>query len=159
MAHRTEFGRSLISGQWAAAEFATLAQLWNDGLPVPYPVQLDGQELLMELVGRAGAAAPRLAQTRPGPGEAREWFGQLHRAMRGLAARGWAHGDLSAYNILVDDERVVLIDWPQVVDIVGNPHGMEYLHRDCVNVCAWFARAGLDVDAEELFADLIAEAY
>ena len=27
--------------------------------------------------------------------------------MRGLAARGWAHGDLSAYNVLVDDGRVV----------------------------------------------------
>lgn len=159
MAHRTEFGRDLLSGQWAAAEFATLAQLWNDGLPVPYPVQLDGRELLMELIGGAGMAAPRLAQMRPSRDEAGEWFEQLQRAMRGLAARGWAHGDLSAYNVLIDDGRVVLIDWPQVVDVVGNPRGLDYLHRDCVNVCAWFVRAGLDVDAEELFADLIAEVY
>ena len=159
MARRTDFGRELVTAQWAGAEFATLCELWQDGLPVPYPVSLDAQELLMELVGGSGTAAPRLAQTRPTPDEAEDWFAQLRRAMRGLAARGWAHGDLSAYNVLVDDGRVVLIDWPQVVDIVGNPRGMEYLQRDCVNVCTWFARAGVEVDPETLFAELVAEVF
>lgn len=156
MARRTEFGRELVTAQWAGAEFATLSQLWQDGLPVPYPVSLDGQELLMELIGGSGVAAPRLAQTRPTPAEAADWFAQLRRAMRALAARGWAHGDLSAYNVLVDDGRLVLIDWPQVV---GNPRGPEFLQRDCVNVCTWFTRAGLEVDPEELFAELVAEVY
>ena len=40
MARRTEFGRELLSGQWAAAEFAALGALWTAGAPVPYPVQL-----------------------------------------------------------------------------------------------------------------------
>lgn len=93
------------------------------------------------------------------PELAADLYDQLTRAMARLAARGWAHGDLSAYNVLVDDGRVVLIDWPQVVDIVGNPRGLEFLHRDCVNVCTWFARAGVACDAEELFADLVSQAY
>lgn len=159
MARRTEFGRELAGVQWASAEFATLCELWQDGLPVPYPVSLDGQELLMELIGGSGVAAPRLAQTRPTTDEADDWLAQLRRAMRGLAARGWAHGDLSAYNVLVDDGRIVIIDWPQVVDIVGNPRGLEYLQRDCANVCTWFTRAGLDVDPEALFAELVAEVF
>ena len=71
MARRTAFGRDLLSGQWAAAEFAALARLWADGVAVPYPVQLVGTELLLEFVGTPdGTAAPRLAQLRPGPGPA-----------------------------------------------------------------------------------------
>ena len=71
MARRTEFGRDLLAGQWAAAEFAALARLWSDGVAVPYPVSLAGSELLLEFVGSPdGSAAPRLAQLRPDPGRA-----------------------------------------------------------------------------------------
>ena len=61
-------------------------------------------------------------------------------AVLALGAAGYTHGDLSPYNILVDDGRVVLIDLPQVVDLVVNPQGLEYLARDCRNLCTWFAR-------------------
>ena len=71
--------------------------------------------------------------------------------MRALAANGQAHGDLSAYNLLVDDGRVVMIDLPQVVDVVSNPNGMEFLQRDCRNVCSWFGSRGHACDPEELF--------
>ena len=59
MARRTEFGRDLLAGQWAAAEFAALARLWADGVAVPYPVQLAGTELLLEFVGDARRRRPR----------------------------------------------------------------------------------------------------
>ena len=42
MERRTSYGRELLSGQWAAAEFAALSSLWQAGAPVPYPVQLSG---------------------------------------------------------------------------------------------------------------------
>ena len=51
MARRTEFGKEMIAGQWAGAEFGALGALWDLGLPVPYPVQLDGTEVLMEFIG------------------------------------------------------------------------------------------------------------
>jgi len=38
-----------------------------------------------------------------------------------------AHGDLSAYNVLVDGGRLVLIDLQQLVDVVANPRGPEFL--------------------------------
>jgi RIO kinase 1 len=70
MAGRTAFGRDLLAGQWAAAEFAALGLLWSDGVAVPYPVQVDGTELLIEFLGTDdGTAAPRLAQLRPDPDE------------------------------------------------------------------------------------------
>lgn len=40
-------------------------------------------------------------------------------------------------------------------DLRANPCGPDFLHRDCVNVCTWFARRGLDVDADELASHLI----
>ena len=160
MARRTDFGRELLAGQWAAAEFAALSQLWQAGAPVPYPVQLIGTELMMEFLGAPdGTAAPRLAQCRPEPGELADLYEQCVTAMRALAAAGCAHGDLSPYNLLVHEGRLLLIDLPQVVDVVANPRGPEFLRRDCENVCAWFERRGLpDVDVEELFGELMVEA-
>lgn len=149
MAHRTAFGRDLLAGQWAGAEFAALSRLWSDGVPVPYPVQCTGTELLMEFVGDAdGTAAPRLAQCRPDRDELCDLWHQLVDALLGLARRGLAHGDLSAYNVLVHrgpdrSPRLVLIDLPQVVDVVTNPRGPEFLARDVARIGEWFTARGL----------------
>jgi RIO kinase 1 len=160
LAKRTTYGRAVAAGQWAAAEFGALARLWELGSPVPYPVQLLDTELMLEFIGDAdGAAAPRLAQCRPAPDELADLFAQCMDAMRVLARAGWAHGDLSAYNMLVHDGRLVLIDLPQIVDVVANPQGAVYLERDCGNVCRWFSSHGLDTpDLDHLFGDLMAEA-
>ncbi len=156
----TRHGRAVAAGQWAAAEFDCLSRFWSAGLPVPYPVQLDGTELLMELVTLAdGSGAPRLAQTRPARPLLESCWSQLTDAMRAMAALGLAHGDLSAYNLLLAEDRLVMIDLPQVIDVVANPQGVEYLARDCRNVTAWFRARGLDVDADELLADLLAYAF
>ncbi|MFZ4720498.1 MAG: serine protein kinase RIO [Ilumatobacteraceae bacterium] len=157
MATRTAFGKDLIAQQWAAAEFAGLARLWLAGAPVPYPVQLDGTEMMMEFIGTSdGVAAPRLAQVATTRGEARDLFRQMVAALRMLADAGYAHGDLSAYNVLVHDGRLILIDLPQAVDVVGNPQGFEFLRRDCRNICTWFAGRDVDADADDLARDLAA---
>lgn len=157
METRTAFGRELIAGQWAAAEFGVLTRLWEVGAAVPYPVQLLGTELMMELIGDPdGSAAPRLAQLRPGRREATELFAQLREVLQRLADAGYAHGDLSAYNVLVHHGRLVLIDLPQAIDLVGNPQGFDYLHRDCTNICSWFAAHEVpEADAEELSSMLL----
>ena len=159
MARRTGFGKEMIATQWAGAEFGALGELWGMGLPVPYPVQLEGTEVLMEFIGTDdGRAAPRLAAARPAPDLLAELFEQCRRALLELALRGWAHGDLSPYNVLLHEERLVLIDWPQIVDIIGNPRGPEFLERDCHNMCTWFTARGLEVDEGMLFGDLMGAA-
>lgn len=158
MARRTEFGRELVSGQWAFAEFAALTRLWELELSVPYPIQLDGREMLMEFIGEGRVAAPRLAQARPPVDLLPSLFEQFRSTLVVLSREGWAHGDLSPYNVLLRGEQLVFIDWPQIVDIVGNPHGQDFLHRDAVNVCSWFTAKGHPADAELLFGDLMAAA-
>ncbi|MEU8297455.1 RIO1 family regulatory kinase/ATPase [Micromonospora sp. NPDC048909] len=150
MAGRTAFGRQMIAGQWAAAEFAALARLWEIGaergsISVPYPVQLRGTELMLEFLGdpEEGLAAPRLAQVRPDPAGLRDLWEQLVDALVVLARAGLAHGDLSPYNLLVHRDRLMMIDLPQVVDVVANPQGGEFLARDVRVVSTWFAARGL----------------
>jgi RIO kinase 1 len=156
------FGRLVAAGQWANAEWESLKLCWSLGLPVPYPVQLDGTELLMEWISVDGETAPRLAQSRPSPALLASYFDQLREAMATMAQHGIVHGDLSAYNLLAAGDRLVIIDLPQVVDLVGNPQGMDFLLRDCANVCAWFRAKGLDpevADEHALFSDLLATAF
>lgn len=162
MANRSSFGRNLIAEQWTVSEFAALCRLWVAGVAVPYPVQLEGTELLMEFVGDDdGVAAPRLAELRPDADRLRHLWHEMLAVLAGLAREGLAHGDLSAYNLLVADDAVVLIDLPQVVDLTINPAGPEFLARDVRNVVTWFAARGLppDVaDADDVTAMLLAEA-
>jgi RIO kinase 1 len=144
MASRTTAGREMIARQWASAEFAALGLLWQAGVAVPYPVQVLDTELLLEFIGEPdGTAAPRLAETRPQGGELADLWDQLVQALVTLARHGLAHGDLSAYNLLAHRGRLVLIDLPQVIDVIANPRGGEFLDRDAANVARWFTARGL----------------
>ena len=156
---KSTWGRQVAAGEWAVSEWDALKRLWEIGVPVPYPVQIDGTEILMEWITHDGETAPRLAQTRPEPGLLASYFDQLRGALATMAQAGLVHGDLSPYNTLAAGERLVVIDLPQIVDLVGNPQGMDFLMRDCTNMCTWFRARGLDVDEQELFGELMAHAF
>jgi RIO kinase 1 len=131
-------------------------------VPVPYPVQLAGTELLLEFIGNgAGSAAPRLAQLRPAEEVLSALWHQLMDALVLMAADGLTHGDLSPYNVLVHDGQLILIDLPQVVDVVANPQGLAFLRRDVAVMTKWFAAHGLQpevADTERVVELLVAEA-
>ena len=161
MAARTSFGREAIAGQWAVAEFTALCRLYERGVPVPYPVQILGTEVLLEFIGSpdGSSAAPRLAQLRQDTADLPDLWLQLVSALSTMARGGWAHGDLSAYNLLVHDGRLVVIDLPQIVDVVANPRGPEFLDRDAHNVATWFRQHGVaEADGDELAGLLRADA-
>jgi RIO kinase 1 len=165
MTRRTSFGKELIAGQWAAAEFGALSHLWEVGretglISVPYPVQLIGTELMLEFIGNweTGEAAPRLAQVRTDRDGLEDLWRQMTEALSVLARTQIAHGDLSPYNTLVHEGRLVIIDMPQIVDLIANPQGAEFLARDVRNVAGWFTSRGLPVDTEALIERLSYEA-
>lgn len=166
MSARTAFGRSAIAGQWAVAEFGALVRLWETAQQLevppftPYPVQILGTEILMEFIGTPdGIAAPRLASFRGSEKELLDLWDQLMLGIRVLARAGYAHGDLSPYNILVHDGRLVVIDLPQIVDVVANPQGKRFLARDVKNVLTWFTARGLTgVEEADVVAELCIEA-
>ena len=165
MTNRTSFGKELIAGQWAIAEFGALSRLWEIGtetglVRVPYPVQLIGTELMLEFIGdwETGEAAPRLAQVRADPDGLADLWRQMTDALSVLARAQVAHGDLSPYNTLVHDGQLVLIDLPQIVDVIANPQGADFIARDVRNVAAWFTQRGLSIDVDAVLEQLLYEA-
>lgn len=157
---KSTWGKVVATSEWAISEWSALGRCWQLGLPVPYPVQIDGTEILMEwITDDEGESAPRLAQTRPDRPLLSSYFDQLREALVTMVGAGIIHGDLSAYNLLAAGERLVIIDLPQIVDLAGNANALDFLMRDCANVCTWFKARGLEVDEHELFGDLLAHAF
>ncbi|GAA4367284.1 serine protein kinase RIO [Nocardioides caricicola] len=157
---KSTWGKIVATSEWAISEWTALNRCWQLGLPVPYPVQVDGTEILMEwITDDEGESAPRLAQTRPDPALLASYFDQLRESLATMVGAGIIHGDLSAYNLLAAGERLVIIDLPQIVDLAGNMNALDFLMRDCTNVCTWFRARGLDVDEHDLFGDLMAHAF
>jgi RIO kinase 1 len=157
--NRSSFGRQVIAGHWARAEFDALCLLHQLGAAVPYPVQILDTELLLEFLGEAdGSAAPRLAELAVRGGELESLWEQAVEMMILLASAGYAHGDLSAFNLLVHGDRLVMIDLPQLVDVVANPQGPSFLDRDASTVAGWFTSHGFATDSAALIERLHAEA-
>ncbi|WP_277605382.1 RIO1 family regulatory kinase/ATPase [Glycomyces sp. L485] len=156
MEKRTTFGLEQAAGRWAAAEFDALTRLHDAGVAVPYPVQILGTEVIMEFIGDDRVAAPRLAETRPDEAELESLWDQACENLRLMVEQGFAHGDLSSYNTVVHEGRLVVLDLPQIVDIYANPKGFQFLGRDVENLGSWFTARGLDrIEVDELLAELM----
>jgi RIO kinase 1 len=145
---------------WLLTEFDVLCRLWSVGAPVPYPVQKLNSEIMVELIGSPEEAAPRLVHAGLSRAQAAKAWTQLVEAMHLMARNGVVHGDLSPYNILWHEDRIVIIDFPQAVDPIAHAEGMSLLERDCTNVCDWFTRRGVETPSPgELFSEVLASAF
>ncbi|HEU5368843.1 MAG TPA: RIO1 family regulatory kinase/ATPase, partial [Ktedonobacterales bacterium] len=85
-------------------------------------------------------------------------FDRVLRNIELFLACDRVHGDLSEYNILYwPDARgaVTIIDFAQAVDPRYNLDDVfDLLARDIARVCRYFARYGVQADAEALAIDL-----
>ncbi len=149
------YGKRLLQDRWTGHEHDVMSRLWEEGVAVPYPVGYADAVYDIESVGALDGAAPQVTAARLGPDELDEAWAQLVIGLRTITTLGWAHGDLSAYNLLWWGDRLWFIDFPQAIDIAANPMGLDFVHRDAVNVCTWFAKRGVDADADDLFAELL----
>jgi RIO kinase 1 len=152
----SRYGHELAGKLWPIQEWTMLERAWNAGASVPYPVDRTDDGVLMEYIGDAEAAAPRLAQAGLERRGVLDAWQQLIDSLRALTAAGIVHADLSAYNLLWWQGRLVLIDLPQAVEFTTNADAYDLLHRDLANVAAWFARRGVEIDVEEVYAELLA---
>jgi RIO kinase 1 len=149
------YGKRLLQDRWMGHEHEIMTRLWHAGMAVPYPIAYDGNVFDLEYVGDDTQAAPQLQAARLDGDQLADAFEQLVAGLHVMVSEGYAHADLSAYNLLWWDHALWFIDFPQAIDIAANPQGVEFLHRDVLNISRWFAQRGLDVDGEELFADVL----
>jgi RIO kinase 1 len=79
----------------------------------------------------------------------------MHYVMRMLCV-GLVHGDLSEFNVLVDDYGPVIIDLPQAVDAAANNHAEWMLARDVHSITAYYAQYAPELQdtkyAQEIWA-------
>jgi RIO kinase 1 len=151
----SRFGHELAANMWPYIEKSTLDLAWKAGASVPYAVEQTEDGVLMEYVGARSGAAPRLANAGLSHQEAQSARDQLLDSLRALSGARIVHGDLSAYNMLWWKGRLVIIDFPQAVDSLSNPHAPDLLYRDLGNVHAWFERQHAGFDMEAVYVELI----
>ncbi|MBL0634028.1 PA4780 family RIO1-like protein kinase [Aeromonas dhakensis] len=131
----SKYGRKQHEEVWQNTEVDALFKLAAAGVRVPRPyVCLDGV-LLMELVTDAdGNVAPRLNDVALSHEQALADHARVIRYVVRMLCAGLIHGDLSEFNVLVDEEGPVIIDLPQVVDAAANNQAKAMLERDVDNM-------------------------
>ncbi|MBI3726944.1 MAG: serine protein kinase RIO [Burkholderiales bacterium] len=137
----TRYGRKMQEEVWQNAEVDALYRLAAAGVKVPKPYICFEGVLLMDLVTDAdGNAAPRLNDVELTPELARLYHAQLLHQVVLMLCAGVIHGDLSEFNILVDEEGPVIIDLPQAIDAASNTEAGVLLERDVNNLATYFGQ-------------------
>nr|CAA6808899.1 MAG: Kinase [uncultured Thiotrichaceae bacterium] len=137
----SKFGRSEQEEVWQSAEVDALYLLAEAGVRVPEPYGCTDGVLLMELVTDAeGNVAPRLNDVTMSEGKAIRDHAIVMRYVTRMLCAGLVHGDLSEFNVLVDDEGPVIIDLPQAVNAAGNNNARKMLERDIENITNYYAQ-------------------
>ena len=137
----SKFGRKQQEETWQTAEVDALFRLAAAGVRVPQPYDcLDGV-LLMELITDAdGEVAPRLGDVTMTAEKAIADHALVMQYIVRMLCVGLIHGDLSEFNVLVDEHGPVIIDLPQAVDAAGNNNAESMLTRDVNNMRRYYGQ-------------------
>jgi RIO kinase 1 len=137
----SKYGRKQQEETWQNAEVDALYLLANAGVRVPKPYGCFDGVLLMELVSdEAGNVAPRLGDVSMDEEQALEDHAVVMQYVVMMLCAGIVHGDLSEFNVLVDDYGPVIIDLPQAVDASANNNAEVMLARDIANMTTYYGQ-------------------
>ena len=137
----SKFGRSQQEEAWQTAEVDALYRLADAGVRVPKPYGCFDGVLLMELItDDEGNVAPRLNDVSMTSELALADHAIIMQYITRMLCAGIVHGDLSEFNVLVDDYGPVIIDLPQAVDAAGNNNARAMLERDINNMTTYYGQ-------------------
>jgi RIO kinase 1 len=140
MEKRSKYGRKQQEDVWQNAEVDALYKLARAGVRVPEAYGCFDGVLLMELVtSDDGEVAPRLNDVTMSAEQALEDHATMMRYVVQMLCAGIVHGDLSEFNVLVDDYGPVIIDLPQAVDAAANNHAENMLERDVNRITSYYS--------------------
>ncbi len=136
----SKFGRKQQEETWQNAEVNALYRLANAGVRVPQTYGCIDGVLLMELItDKNGDVAPRLVDVSMTAQQALEDHAVVMRYVVRMLCAGLVHGDLSEFNVLVEENGPVIIDLPQAVDAAANNNARSMLERDVNNMSSYYA--------------------
>ena len=137
----SKYGRKQQEESWHNAEVDALYRCADAGIRVPTPYGCFDGVLLMELVTYDdGDVAPRLNDVSMSEEQALEDHATVINDVKRMLVAGLVHGDLSEFNVLVDDYGPVIIDLPQAVDAAANNHAFSMLERDVRNMTEYYGQ-------------------
>ncbi len=159
MSKGSKYGREQQEDSWQHAEVNALFKLADAGVRVPEPYGCYDGVLLMELVTDAdGDVAPRLNDVAMTAEQAVEDHAIMMRYIMRMLGQGLVHGDLSEFNVLVDEYGPVVIDLPQAVDAAANNNASWMLKRDVNNMTQYYGQFAPEL-LQTRFADEIWALY
>uniref|UniRef100_A0A0R3RUR9 Serine/threonine-protein kinase RIO1 n=1 Tax=Elaeophora elaphi TaxID=1147741 RepID=A0A0R3RUR9_9BILA len=130
---------------WAEKEMRNLSRMHSAGLPVPKPVIVKQNVLVMDFIGTDGWPAMLLKDAQLSPKLADTFYIKLVDFMRRMYRDcRLVHADLSEYNVMVMEEKLYIIDVSQSVEH-NHPRSIEFLRSDCSNVTKFFRSRGTSV--------------
>ncbi len=140
MGKRSNYGRKQLEEIWQNAEVDALSRLATAGVRVPKTFGCIDGVLLMELItDEAGDVAPQLGDVVMSEDQALEDHTLMMHYIMLMLCEGIVHGDLSEFNVLVDDYGPVIIDLPQAVNAAANNSAQEMFARDVNNMRRHYA--------------------
>jgi RIO kinase 1 len=133
---------------WAQKEYKNLLRMSESGIPSPKPKKQIKNVLVMEYIGNEEQPAPMLKDINLIDNE--KSFNAIKKMVRDLYQKAnLVHGDLSEYNILVENNECFLIDVGQSV-LLEHPLARELLVRDITNISRYFKKLGVKIKENEL---------
>ena len=146
-------------GAIAAREFTILQKAYHGGASVPTPARRVDNMFTMRYLGNEVKAPLLKDLDLDDPEEVAE---QAIGLVRKLLDAYIVHGDLSEYNLLFWENRLFVIDFPQAIDFssrmdrhVRIEEAKPLLLRDLGNLENYFARYGVDLDADVEYRRLL----
>lgn len=137
----SKYGRKQTEEIWQNAEVDALYKLAGAGVRVPTPYGCIDGVLLMELICDAnGDVAPRLGDVTMSPEQALEDHRLVMLYVVRMLCVGVVHGDLSEFNVLLDEQGPVIIDLPQAVNAAANNQAESMLSRDVNNMTNYYGQ-------------------
>ncbi len=135
------------SNNSAKMEYNALKTL-HPTVSVPLPIDLNRHVVAMSFV-------PGVNLSRAALEEPEIVLDEILHNVREAYRLGIIHGDLSEFNVMVDERECWLIDWPQWVETV-HPNAGEILARDIENILQYFKRKyGLEHAFDEALARVV----
>ena len=131
---------------WALKEFKNLNSAYKAGVNVPKPLLVKKNVLIMKFIGKDGVSAPLLkdAELR----KPHKIYKDLMENIKTLYKEGGlVHGDLSEYNVMLNDGRLVIFDMSQST-LKNHPLAEQFLRRDITNINRFFNKKGVKIKPE-----------
>ncbi len=135
---RFKSSRSGFIEVWAKKEFKNLKRMEEHGIPVPKPIAVERNILLMEFLGDDESVLPRLKESEPR--DPSTLYKRIMESVKVIYRQcKLVHADLSEYNILYNAKKdeFFIIDVSQAV-LTSHPQAPRFLVRDLLNINNYF---------------------